>query len=361
MHQESYILVVDDTPEHLRTAASILKSYGYHVRIATNGQKALDIIFQSPPAIVLLDIRMTDMDGFHVLKEIRTSPKMQNVAVIIVTADHDRYNLQKGFSLGAQDYILKPYHASELIARINNQMKLYHRTQDLKAASAELGQFCHNVSHDLKAPIHFISLLAQEMCVEVNRLSGNSSPELLSMQEQLISRCDRTVQMVEHLLKFAELSESVLHFEQIPLSPFLAEIATELINLHPRRDIHLNLPSDLPTVSGDFRLLTHLFHNIVGNAVKYTAGRTPAILTFHWTEDEFFYHISLSDNGIGISEPDPERLFQVFKRGCSEMEGSGVGLAIVKRIASLHGGHVSLEGKPDAGATVCLSLPKGFL
>lgn len=358
MKKEPYILVVDDTPEHIQTAGTILKSHGYSVRVATNGKKALEIITQEPPAIVLLDIRMKEMDGFSVCQTLRQSTEYQDISIIFVTADHDRFNLQKGFELGAQDYILKPYHPSELIARINTQMKMHQQADELRAAYADLGQFCHNVSHDLKAPVHFISSLANEIKSELMQTNLPMTSSLPSMLEQLTNRCEQTIHMVEHLLKFAELSEASVHFEAIALSPFIQKIADDLIALHPHREIRLNCPPNLPVIQGDPRLLTHLFQNIIGNSIKFTRPRKTARLSLTAREDDLFYHITLQDNGIGISSSHTERLFYVFERASSEYEGSGVGLAIVKRIIIMHGGHVSLSGHPQKGAAICVSFPK---
>lgn len=357
MKKEPYILIVDDTPEHIQTAGTILKSHGYHVRIATGGRKALEIIQQSVPAILLLDIRMKDMDGFTLCEMLKNSPYYQGIAIIFVTADHDRYHLQKGFELGAQDYILKPYHPSELIARVNTQMKMYYQAEELNSAYKDLGQFCHNVSHDLKAPIHSIAALASELCKEAEKAAASDTCELQKIQQDLENRCTQTIHMVEHLLRFAELSESVLCLKEVPLSPFIREIADELIRLHPERNILLKLPPDLPVIRADESLLRHVFQNIIGNAIKFTSGKAQAILSFSSESDDFYHSIFLHDNGIGIDAPDPDRLFQVFERGTSEFEGSGIGLAIVKRIITMHGGQVSISGTPNSGTTIRICLP----
>lgn len=357
MKRDPYILVVDDTPEHIQTAGTILKTHGYHVRVATSGRKALEMVEQEPPAIILLDILMKDMDGFSVCETIRSSPANQNIAIIFVTADHDRFKLQKGFELGGQDYILKPYHSSELIARINTQMKMYHQSRELKKAYAELGQFCHNVSHDLKAPMSFIASLAREIQREL-RSGSPDKLEVENMLEHLSERCAGTIQMIEHLLRFAELSEDSMKFEKINLADFISSITEELIALHPERQIQYSLPANLPEISGDRKLLTHLFQNLVNNAIKFTAEQAVARLCFRVQEDDFFYHISLKDNGVGFDLEDTERLFRVFERLPSKYEGTGVGLAMVKSIVTMHGGRVAITGEKNAGATVTVSLPK---
>ena len=363
MQPASYILIVDDTPEHIQTAGTILLKRGYQIRIATSGAACLEMVEKELPSIILLDIQMNDMDGFTVCKHLKSNPATADIPIIFVTSDTNRASLQKGFALGAQDYIMKPYHASELIARVNAHQKLYAQSLELKAAYDELNQFCHSVSHDLKAPLQVITQLVEvlrEELGESNCEAGTSiTPMIEDILNKLTSKCNSTITMIERLLEFSKMTEMSCQYEAVDLSQLVPAIFRDLSSLYPNRQILFSC-DPLPTISADATLVSLLIQNILGNSIKFTGHKEKAVLTVTGKELPKYYQIDFSDNGVGFDMEYADKLFHVFERlhTQEEFEGTGVGLAIVKRIMLKHGGDVSINSAPGEGTTVTLLFQK---
>jgi DNA-binding response OmpR family regulator len=132
------ILIVDDIPENLQLLAGMLSEQGYIVRLAPDGQLALQFVQVSPPDLILLDILMPDMDGYEVCKELKTSPTTQDIPVIFISALNEVFDKVKAFSLGGVDYITKPFEVREVLARVENQLRLSRFSKQLLEQNARL-------------------------------------------------------------------------------------------------------------------------------------------------------------------------------------------------------------------------------
>jgi two-component system NarL family sensor kinase len=134
------ILIVDDIPENLQLLAGMLSEQGYIVRLAPDGQLALQFVQVSPPDLILLDILMPDMDGYEVCKELKMSPTTQDIPVIFISALHEVFDKVKAFSVGGVDYITKPFEVREVLARVENQLRLSRFSKQLLEQNARLSQ-----------------------------------------------------------------------------------------------------------------------------------------------------------------------------------------------------------------------------
>lgn len=126
------ILLVDDTPEHIEFVVSILRENNYRLRIATKGSTALKLLKQHKPDLILLDVYMPEMNGFEVCKIIKNSSDFYDIPIIFLTASNDEESIKRGFEVGAQDYIAKPFNIHELLARVNTHIKLKQQADSLK-------------------------------------------------------------------------------------------------------------------------------------------------------------------------------------------------------------------------------------
>lgn len=134
------ILIVDDIPENLQLLAGMLSKQGYIVRLAPDGQLALQFIQSNPPDLILLDILMPDMDGYEVCKQLKTSPTTQGIPVIFISALHEVFDKVKAFSSGGVDYITKPFEVREVLARVENQLRLSRFSKQLLEQNARLSK-----------------------------------------------------------------------------------------------------------------------------------------------------------------------------------------------------------------------------
>lgn len=353
------ILIVDDVPEHLQNAGTILKELGYPIRAALNGKDALGLIKNQRPSVVLLDVSMEDMDGFQVCRIIRAEKEYEDIAVIFVTASDDENSIQEGFLAGGQDYVSKPFRPLELLARVKNQIRIVSQSEGLKDAYHELDQFCHNVSHDLKSPLLVIRQLSSML---VDTCADPKINEAATISELLDEKCGQLLEMVERLLELSHTAQLKSHLQPVNLSQLFSATGAELTGLEPERNFHITV-EPMPVIYADLTLMKLLAQNIFSNAIKFTRYRETAKITAACQTDASGLTVTVKDNGAGFDSANGDKLFQVFSRlhDASEFEGTGVGLTIIERIMRTHGGSVTIKGEPERGAWVTLHFPRELL
>lgn len=350
------ILLVDDTPEHIEAAVSVFCESNFKVRVATKGSTALNLLEQHTPDIILLDVYMPEMDGFEICKVIKKNPKFSNIPIIFLTSSNDEESIKKGFKLGAQDYVVKPFNISELLARVNTHIKLKRQAQSLIEANHELDSFCYSIAHDLKAPLLSIAKLSEYLKSDyMDKLDDDGHDLIINIQE----KSTEVLGIIDHLLEFSKMSKMPLQSENINLENLFLDVYNELMKLHPQRQVNLHL-NHLPNIYGDPVMIKILVLNIIANAIKYTGNRNAAIIEVTSFDNENEYIISVEDNGAGFDMRFSSRLFQVFQRlhSQNEFEGSGVGLAICQKILKRHNGLAWMTGEVDKGACFYFSFPK---
>lgn len=350
------ILLVDDTPEHIETVVSILSKNNYKIKVATKGSTAIKLINQNKPDLILLDVYMPEMSGFELCQIIKNDKLYHDIPIIFLTANNDEESIKKGFELGAQDYVVKPFNIPELLARVNTHIRLLQQTNKLKEAYQELDSFCYSVSHDLKSPLFSISKLIEIFSSDYFNLLNSEGKELL---ENISEKSHEVITMIDRLLEFSKICKIEMKKEPINLNTLFMKTASELINIHENRTIELNI-KNLPVINGDEVMIHILVLNILSNAIKYTKNKEITTIDIISKEDNNHYIISVKDNGVGFDMKYSSRLFGVFQRlhSSKEFEGSGVGLATSQRILKRHKGKAWMEGELNRGATFYFSFPK---
>ena len=231
------------------------------------------------------------------------------------------------------------------------------RTAELVAANSELEAFAYSVSHDLRAPLRHIKGFSQ-------MLEEEAGPRLNSSSRTLLARIPRSVdqmgKLIDDLLAFARMGSCPVSRQPVALGPLVAEVIEELAPDARGRPVEWSVAA-LPTLDADPSLLRIALVNLLSNAVKFTRGRSPARIEVFPAGSASAPAIAVRDNGIGFTPAHAGRLFGVFQRlhTQAEFEGTGVGLATVKRIVARHGGRVWAEAEPGLGATFFFSLGPG--
>ena len=353
------IIIVDDLPDHVTFAGTLLRGEGYRVSAATSGAEALRFLAGHRPDLIVLDIKMDDMDGLEVCRRIKSAPETREIPVIFVTAETDSAVITEGFAAGCCDYVSKPFVRAEYLARIAAHLSIARHAQELAAAYDELNLFCSAVSHDLKSPLSVIRLLLGTLESE---LDGKLSGEAEKIIEMLDDKAAHLTEMIGRLLEFSRMCNIRPAFEQLDLNAVFNEIFGELRLLEPERRITL-LCGTLPAVWGDPVLVCMLLKNVLTNAFKFTRVRQNALITVGAFEENGYTVISVRDNGAGFDMQYADRLFGIFQRlhPTEAFEGTGVGLAMVDRIMKRHGGRVHMEGEVDRGAEIFLYFPQRSL
>ncbi len=272
-------------------------------------------------------------------------------ANVIITAVRDGQGKLIGFAKVTRDLTERRRTEEELRALVE---RLEERGRQLHQANAELDGFTYSVSHDLRAPLRaidgFARVLLEDHAPQLDT-DGKRVTQIICKNTQKMG------QLIDDLLNFARLGRQEMRATSLNMTAMVRRAAAEV--LESQRSIDLRV-AELPQVEGDAALIQQVWLNLLGNAVKYTRSRSPAVIeiTAEALDNEVAYRVK--DNGVGFDPQYRSKLFGVFQRlhAASEFEGTGVGLALVQRIVRRHGGWVSAEGKLGEGATFSFALPR---
>lgn len=395
------ILVVDDRPDNLLSIETILEKEDYHIVKASSGRAALKILLKEYDfSLILMDVQMPDMNGFETASLIYQRDKLKNVPIIFITAHNEDEAIFKGYKVGAVDFIYKPINPELLRVKVGLFVELYQKTQSLlaqetklltinaslqkeieerqaseqkvrdlnrllvqnnshlKAVNEELDRFAYIASHDLQEPLRkirvFSDMIAQKKSQEA---------EVDKYVTKIMNATVRMQQLVNDLLRFSRHSLQGGDFVMADLNVIVKEAIAEL-ELAVQQSGARILLQQLPSAYVIPGLMRQVFSNLISNAIKFRKRNSiPEIQIYadlSAVQDSSYYRIFVIDNGIGFEEQYKEDIFVVFKRLHSyhEIEGTGIGLSICKKIMEQHNGFISASGVPDIGATFVVSIPE---
>lgn len=391
------ILLVDDRPENLLALETALEPLGQTLVRAASGAEALRQVLRQEFAVILLDVQMPEMDGFEAASLIRERDQSKHIPIIFLTAiGKSEPEVFKGYSVGAVDYVFKPFTPEILRAKVAvfvdlhqmrrrieqqaGQLEDYNRQLEmtnlqLQAANRELESFSYAVSHDLRAPLRSIAGFGDALLEEyADRLDETA----LGYLRRVRASTAIMGEMIEGLLDLSRLSRGELMIGKVELSRIAREIADELARGEPGRNVEFVIAPNL-SAGGDGRLLRVVLQNLMGNAWKYTAKHPKARIEFGVISDlgsrisDFGSEIRdpkseipdlqsriyfVKDDGAGFDMAYAKNLFVPFQRlhNQTEFAGIGIGLATVQRIVARHGGRVWAEGEVERGATFYFTL-----
>jgi signal transduction histidine kinase len=358
------VLVCEDNDELSLYIVSILSGF-CHIKRAKDGEEGMDLVSTWYPDLVITDVMMPKKDGIELCQQIKSNPETSKILVVLLTALTHREAMIKGWEAMADEYLFKPFHPDELVTRIRSLLskvvdrkeatkKIERYTRQLEQSNKEIEAFSYSISHDLKAPLRAISGYCGILHRKYHSKFDNEGKRLI---ETVIGNTKKMTDQIDDLLKFVRTGKESLKITTISMTTLANKVAGEFENaLKSNTEIII---SAMPSVNADYGLMTHLYYNLISNAIKYSSKKTkPKIeIGFKSTEKgEAFY---IKDNGVGFDMKYYNKLFSVFQRlhDSKEFEGTGLGLAIVERIIAKHGGRVWAEGKPNKGAVFYFTLP----
>jgi signal transduction histidine kinase len=367
------IMVVEDERVLALDLADTLDELGYTVvGMATRGEEAIELARRLHPELILMDVRLAgEIDGITAAETIRDE---HDVPVVFITAHADDDTLHRATNTDASAYLVKPFkgpdlrcvieialhkHAADVRLRENErwlEQTLQQRTAALEAANRELEAFNYSVAHDLRAPLRAIDGFSQLL---TERHSQQLDSEALGYLNRVRSATVRMSQLIDALLSLAQVGRGQLQPAELDLTHLVQTVAKEMASANPDRNVPITIAPKMRAY-GDPRLFRIVVANLLENAWKFTGQRKrPAVEVgpCQNTAQPTFY---VRDNGAGFDPTHASRLFGAFQRLHAEREfpGTGIGLAIVERVISRHGGTVWAESLPEQGATFYFALPK---
>ena len=359
------LLIVDDEATQMTALCDTLEDQGYVTTGFTSAKEALAVLRGQEFDVVLTDLMMPEMDGITLLRAALETDA--NLVGIVMTGHGSIDTAVEAMKGGALDYILKPFKLSVIVPvlsralavrrlrLLNKQLeaRVEQRTAELTAANQELEAFSYSVSHDLRAPLRhihgFSDLLRRQHEASLDATGRRYLTKISDSAQQMGV-------LIDELLAFSRIGRAELKRTRVDLRELVDEVRDLLQPEIGGRDIAWTL-GELPEVPADRPLLRSVLQNLISNALKYSAPRQRAEISMSTSRESGEFVVSIRDNGVGFDMKYADRLFAVFQRLHSDFEGTGIGLAIVRRIILRHGGRVWAEGAVNEGACFYFSLP----
>lgn len=387
------ILLVDDQPENLIALEAVLESLGQDLVKAHSGREALRHLLDNDFAAILLDVKMPDMDGFECAAMIRERECSADTPILFLTALKSDEHLSRGYNMGAVDYLSKPIvpeilrskvavfvelgrknallkqknaelqrlleeraRAEEEVRRLNVELELRvaERTEELSRSNDELRQFAYIASHDLQEPLRTIGSFTQLLAKRYAGRLDHDADEFVSF---IVDGVSRMHVLLNDILSYSRVTDSGGRGPKFVECEAILKVA--LMNMEATiKDSGAMVASDpLPAITAEESQLTQVFQNLIANSIKYRGIEKPLIhISAELVNSE--WHFSVRDNGMGIAEPYHKRIFDIFNRlHGKELPGTGMGLAICKKIVERHGGRIWVESELGSGSLFRFTLP----
>lgn len=410
------ILIVDDKPENILSIRKTLELYQFEVDAALSGEEALRKILKHNYTLIILDVQMPSMDGFEVAEALSGHSKAKDIPIIFLSAvNKDKRFIVKGYDSGGIDYITKPVDPDILLMKVKTFSRLYQQSQELKqmhqslkeevevrklaqealiahqqqvnemleqkvrerteelreinksleASNHDLQQFASVASHDLKEPLRKIQLFGAILRDKFLQMD----PSGLSYMERIVGSSERMAKLINDLLNYSRLSVTNI-YEVTNFNQVVKEILSDLELMITERNAMISV-GPMPLIEAVPGQIRQVFQNIISNALKFSRKDVPPVIDISAEvvtdlnpDSAAFAHgqycrVVIRDNGIGFNEKYLSKIFTIFQRlHASELyEGTGIGLAIAKKVIDKHDGIITARSKEGEGATFVMVLP----
>ncbi|MDY0042281.1 MAG: hybrid sensor histidine kinase/response regulator [Desulforhabdus sp.] len=355
------VLVIDDEEIARISCQRVLKREGIQVTLAASGREGLDILMRDPHDLVLVDLKMPEMDGVEVARRIQHYDK--NVVVIIITGYATIESAVAVMKEGAYDYLPKPFTPDELLIVVRRGLEKRRLDRESRALREEKEAMERNfitmVTHQLRSPL---AAIFQYIEVLLSDIGGELSEIQREMLERARERLNGLLQLINDWLDMSRIQTGeILHRSQpVKLSGCVdaALAGVELAAKEKNVQIITKIPADLPEVHADTDTFREVLSNVISNAIKY--NRIDGSVTISARQEPEWIVLEVADTGPGIDEKEIPFIFDQFYRGKGKeirnQQGTGLGLAIAHKIVRAHGGKIEVRSQLGKGSVFSIFL-----
>ena len=354
------VLNVDDFEPGRYARTRLLQQAGYKVQEAATGTDALSMIGDHRPALVLLDVNLPDISGIEVCRRIKCDPELSSTLVLQISAQSiSSRDWAHALETGADAYLTEPVDPPVLLATVKALLRISSAEQQLQQANAELrrsnedlARFAYVASHDLQEPLRTITTYSQLL---VRRFGKQQDEDVARYAQFIVDGTTRMSDLIRDLLLYSQVGARY-DFAPVDLDEVLQTTLSDLRVMIHEAGAHVTSAS-LPALTADRDQMIHLFQNLISNSIKYRSAEPPQVRIGVQAKSRGIWQFSFRDNGIGFAPRYAEQIFEAFRRlDRTRSPGSGVGLAIARRVVENHGGTIWAESEAGSGATFHFTL-----
>jgi len=351
------ILIVDDNPTNIGVIAEYLEGQGFDILVARDGESGVKKAEYAHPDLILLDVMMPGFDGFEMCKRLKENSLTRDIPVIFMTALSGVEHKVKGFEIGAVDYVTKPLHQEEVLARVTTHLRIQALTSQLKQANADLQQmnadkdkFLSILAHDLRGP--FLPLLGSAELL-TKRIDQLDQKKIVEMSGSIYESAQRVMDLLNNLLQWGRLQMDRADFRPRRLNA--ANLVHKNINLITTNadaksiTIYNDVDPNL-WVFADENMLHFVLRNLLSNAIKFTSiGGCVTITAVSLATEKV--GIMVKDTGVGMNQNIVQNLFEIGYHhstvGTQNETGTGLGLILCEEMVKRNGATFGLRAKRE--------------
>jgi len=360
------VLIVDDVVTNVLLLKTLLKNEKFNVLTANNGRVCIEVCKEKHPDLILLDVMMPDLNGYDTAVILKKDENLKDIPIIFLTALNSLSDLVKGFQVGANDFLTKPFNKEELLIRVTHQISLVAAKRLIEQKNTELQHTISNrdkmysvIAHDLRSPMASIrmvlGLVVQSVSPEI------IGPEIYSLIDQANRESEEIHELLDNLLKWtkSQTGRLIVAYQDFEVCDVIIGVVDIFRMVAETKKITLNYEQGEKRhkVHADKDMLNTVLRNFLSNAIKFS--NEGGSIDIFVTEQGNFVKISVRDHGVGIKA---ERLPTIFHKGSTTTgtaneEGSGLGLQLCQDFAIKNGGNVEVESVEGEGSTFSILIP----
>ena len=359
------ILIVDDVVSNVLLLKILLTNEKFQVCTANCGNMCIEQARAEKPDLILLDVMMPDISGFDTAVIMKKDPELKDIPIIFLTALNSPADLVKGFQVGANDFLSKPFNKEELLVRVMHQIALVDAKRTIERQNRELMATISNrdkmysvIAHDLRSPMASIRMVLN--LVVASTTPDLVGPELFELLDKANKESEEVHDLLDNLLKWTKSQTGRLNvvMQDLDLNDIIPGVVDIFEMIAATKKIHLSYEGSSVVVRADNDMLKTIVRNFMSNAVKFSPEDSTIEISVT-TPDADFAKISVRDHGVGIAA---DRIGSIFHKGETTYgtggeEGSGLGLQLCQDFARKIGGDVTVESVEGEGSTFSVLVP----